>query len=336
MNKLATIEKVKNVRQHPNADRLKLANVNEYQVVTAAADLEDGDLVVYFSIDSILPELPIFDFMKPHKYRVKMAKLRGEVSNGLIIPLSEFIQTHKEFTDILKNEPDEKIEGYDVSEILNVEKFSKPIPASLAGEVVGDFLTQYCSKTDEDRFENFPELFDLFKGKEVYVGVKIDGSSGTAINDGDLHICSRNLELKNTEKNTLWKLARKYDLANRLPRGCALQFEIYGEGIQKNPLGIKGQDISVFNVVDIQTRKLLPLDQSLEMCQDNGIPFVPIYYRGIFKWETLQELKKEVNEVKYANGKYAEGLVFRLTEPEYCDKIGKELSLKIISENYKD
>ena len=329
MNKLATIQKVKNVRQHPNADRLKLANVNEYQVVTAA-DLEDGDLVVYFAIDSILPELPIFDFMKPHNYLVKMVKLRGEVSNGLIIPVKEFL---------LKGLPLKEggyEEGEDVTKRVRVKKYSKPIPANLAGEVVGDFLTQYCSKTDEDRFENFPELFESFKGKEVYVTLKIDGSSGTAINDGDLHICSRNLELKDTDKNTVWNLARKYSLVDRLQNGYALQFETYGEGIQKNPLGITGQDVAVFNVIDIQTRKLLPLDSSLEMCQDIGIPFVPIYYRGVFTWETLQELKKEVNEVKYANGKYAEGLVFRLTEPEYCDKIGKELSLKIISENYKD
>lgn len=219
---------------------------------------------------------------------------------------------------------------------MGVERYSKPIPANLAGEVVGDFPTQYASKTDEDRLENFPQLFDKFVGKEVYVSEKLDGSSATFINDGSLHVCSRNLELKDTEKNTMWNIARRYDLVNRLPKGYALQAETVGEGIQKNPLGIKGQDIYVFNVVDIQTRKLLTLDESLNLCRVIGVPFVPIVYRGIFKWNSIQELKQFANEARYENGEYAEGVVLRLTEPEYCAELGKELSVKVISENYKD
>ena len=327
MNKLAKIQRVKNVRPHPNADRLKICNVSEYQVVTAA-DLKDGDLVVYFAIDSILPELPIFEFMRQHKFRVKMAKLRGEISNGLIIPLDEMINHCAVLC--------EYEEGEEVGDAIGIKKYSKPISANLASDVVGDFPTQLVPKTDEDRWENFPELFDLFVGKEVYVSVKVDGSSSTFINDGNLRVCSRNLELKDTDKNTMWKLARKYDLANKLPKGLALQAECAGEGIQKNPMELKGQDIYVFNVVNTQTRKLLNLDESLKICREIGVKFVPIYYRGIFKWNSIQEFKGETNQARYDNGKYAEGLVLRLVEPEYCDKLGKELSVKVISENYKD
>lgn len=97
-DKLATIKQVKNVRPHPNADRLKIANVDEYQVVTAS-DIRDGDTVVYFALDAILPDKPIFEFLRKNKFRISMVRLRGEVSNGLIMPidiLEEFGTLDKE------------------------------------------------------------------------------------------------------------------------------------------------------------------------------------------------------------------------------------------------
>lgn len=331
MNKLATIKRLKNVRSHPNADRLKIAEVGDYQVVTAA-DASDGDLVVYFAIDAILPEWPVFEFMRPHKFRVKMAKLRGEISNGLVIPVAEL-------KDRLPEAPVEELlsDEIDLSEYLGVRKYHKPIPPNLAGDVVGDFPTHLCSKTDEDRFENYPDLFDAFAGREVYVTLKLDGSSATFINDGGtLRVCSRNLELKDTEKNTLWRLARKYDLVKKLPEGLALQCECVGEGVLKNPMGLKGQDIYCFNVVVTKTRKLLPATDIALLTEALDLPMVPTIFRGKFKWESLKELKEFANQAKYENGSPAEGIVVRPVEPVYSQKLGKELSLKVISENYKE
>lgn len=310
---------------------MKIAEVGDYQVVTAA-DVDDGDLVVYFAIDAILPEWPIFEFMRPHKFRVKMTKLRGEISNGLVIPLKEL--EDRIDMDMAENALEHEI---DLSATLDVKKYSKPIPPNLAGDVAGDFPTHLCSKTDEDRFENYPELFDEFVGAEVYVTQKLDGSSATFINDaGTLRVCSRNLELKDTKKNTLWRLARGYDLANKLSPGFALQCECVGEGIQKNPMGLKGQDIRCFNVVDTKTRKLLPATDIALLTDALGVPMVPTVFRGTFKWKSLKDLKDFTNEVKYDNGAPAEGIVVRPVEPVYSQKLGKELSLKVISENYKE
>lgn len=99
----ATIERVKNVRKHPNADRLMLVDVLGWTIVTqAAGELKEGDLVVYFPIDSVLPpelEARIFgpdSKIKLDKGRVKTIKIRGEYSQGLIVPWSK-AQTWPEF-----------------------------------------------------------------------------------------------------------------------------------------------------------------------------------------------------------------------------------------------
>lgn len=326
--KLASIEKIKNVRKHPNADRLKIANVNEYQVVTAA-DLQDGNLVVYFALDSILPEIPLFEFMRNNKFRVSMVRLRGEVSNGLIIPYTEIV---KEFPDLNYYDV-----GQDVSKIIGVKKYSKPVPAQLSGEVLGQFPTDLLSKTDEDRLENFPLLFEQLMGEEVYITLKIDGSSATFIKkDSKLRICTRNLELKYNEDNALWKIAKKYDLENMLPDDVALQGEIYGEGVQKNPLGIKGQDVMIFNAIDLSTRKPYGLEEMKELCEKIKIPMVPVIFSGAMEFEYVGAIKKFADFQKYSNGKPAEGIVVRPKRPFFSPELGKYASLKVISENYKD
>ena len=334
MNPLATIQKLSNVKKHPNADKLFTAQIEEFQVVTGA-DVEDGAIVVYFSIDSILPELDIFEFMRPRNFLVSMVKLRGEISNGLIIPIME-LKDHlpDDWFDVDIND----LIGLNVTEALGVKKFCKPVPAQMNGEIVGDFPTDILSKTDEDRLENYPNLMQDLIGNDVYVTSKLDGSSATFLKiRGAFRVCTLNVEVAENYDNTLWKLAKKYSLIESLPDGFAIQCECVGEKIQNNPLKLKGSELFVFNVIDLKTRKLLPFDDIVEFCKKlNNIPQVELLYRGIFKWNTIQEIKQFANETKYPCGSYGEGIVIRLCDPKYNFSIGKELSLKIISENYKD
>ena len=172
MKKLATIEKITKFEKHPNADRLNLITVKGWECVTAS-NYEVGDLVVYIQIDTTVPKADwsefLFDKGKPDqtRARIKTIKLRGRVSQGLCLPV-----------DVLGLKPDEPIlESDDVTEELGIEKYQKPVPVQLSGEVVGNFPTHICPKTDEERIQNFPELIDEFKALDcdVYVSVKMDG-----------------------------------------------------------------------------------------------------------------------------------------------------------------
>ena len=100
----AYITEIKNVRPHPNADRLDLADCFGNTVCISHGSFADGDLVVYFPTDGQLSEEfcaqhnlvrkkddagnNIGGYMDPVKRNVCAIRLRGEKSDGLAMPLS--------------------------------------------------------------------------------------------------------------------------------------------------------------------------------------------------------------------------------------------------------
>jgi len=108
---------------------------------------------------------------------------------------------------------------------------------------------------------------------------KLDGSSATFyMNEGEFGVCSRNLELLETEGNTFWKVARELDLENKLKDkgNICLQGELIGEGIQGNPYKIKGQTVHFFNGFDIDKRQRLNINEFLILLDELELTSVPI------------------------------------------------------------
>lgn len=92
------------------ADNIELMSVLGWKVIVKIGEFHEGDLCVYFEIDSKLPEKEWSEFMASKKYKVKTMKL-GKfkvISQGLALPISVFD------VDI----PNE--EGVDVTELLGV------------------------------------------------------------------------------------------------------------------------------------------------------------------------------------------------------------------------
>lgn len=109
-NYLAWVVQVSDLKQHPNADRLKIATVHHCNVITGL-DAKIGDIYVYFPIESVintkflawsnsyenndLNEDPKVKGFFHKSSRVRAVKLRGEYSNGYIVPISvlqEFVK----------------------------------------------------------------------------------------------------------------------------------------------------------------------------------------------------------------------------------------------------
>ena len=215
--KLASIEIIKNIRKHPNADSLEIGDVLGWQVVVKSGVHKEGDKIVFITIDSIVPKCQWSEFLvdpkNPDKQlRIKNIKLRGEYSSGIVIPLIEFpIQ----FTscDV----------GEDLTTLLGVTKYIKEIPANLSGEDAGAFPTHIISKTDEDNGLNDPELVKkvLESDSHITITQKLDGSSVTVVvEDGAItQVCSRNLSKKDTENSLFWKCARRSE-ERRVGKEC--------------------------------------------------------------------------------------------------------------------
>jgi RNA ligase (TIGR02306 family) len=310
MRKLATIRQIKNILPIENADNLELAIIDGWKVVINKGKHFIGEKIVYFEIDSLLPIRDEFEFLRKSSYikmqdgtdgfRLRTIKLRGQISQGLVMPLS--ILPSMEYNI-----------GDDVTEILNVKKYEPPIPLNLAGEIVGMFPT-FIQKTDEERIQNFADEYEEFKKYKYFVTEKLDGTSFTCyFKGGNFGVCSINLELKKDEKQIHWKIAIENDLENKLKeygKNIAIQGEIIGEKIQKNIYGIKGVQLYVFNVFDIDNYAYLSKKECVKLVNDFELLNVPIIYENVEIPNTIEDILKMAEGNSMLKNIEREGLVW--------------------------
>jgi RNA ligase (TIGR02306 family) len=306
--KLATIRKITDIRPIEGADKIEMATVGGWNVVVAK-DVEHkvGNNVVYCEIDSFLPIKEEFEFLRKSSYkkmgdqegfRLKTIRLRGQLSQGLILPISvvpitQFATGH------------DLPEGLDVTEMLGIVKYEPPIPAELSGKVKGQFPS-FLRKTDEERVQNLVKEYEEYKltsKHQFYMTEKLDGSSATFyMNDGEFGVCSRNLELLETEGNTFWKVARDLKLEEKLRelgKNLCIQGELIGEGIQGNPYKIKGHTVRFFNVFDIDSKTYYGLPLFLATMQ-HGLKLETVP----FLTNLTMELPQTIDEcLAFAEGK---------------------------------
>lgn len=254
---LATIEKIESISPIEGADAIELARVRGWDVVVKKGEFAPGMLCIYFEIDSMLPlDDPRYAFLEGAGkkivdgrlyHRLKTKKLRGVVSQGLILPWSQF---HAELSipyseDEIVDGVAKSLYGFDMTNRLGIFKYEPPVPAELRGNVNGDFPTHLCRKTDSERVQNLGRHWDSIKQHSWVATEKIDGTSLTVINDeGTIRVCGRNWEQKLDNGTAYVEAAMRF--AHLLEPNTYVQGELYGEGIQKNPLGLKGTHVSLF------------------------------------------------------------------------------------------
>lgn len=329
MRKMATVRRIDAINPIPDADAIEVATVGGWKVVVKKGEFAPGDIAVYCEIDSWIPhELAPFlsKGSEPREYngvrgeRLRTVKLRGQVSQGLLIPA---VGTFPE--------------GTDMSEALGIQKWEAPIPAQLAGEVRGAF-PGFIPKTDQERVQNLStELAEwMAQGARWEVTEKLDGSSMTVyVMDKDEGVCSRNLNLRETEGNSLWKTARRNELIEKIRstgRNLALQGELVGEGIQGNPYKIRGQEFYLFDCYDIDAGRYLRADERKALVESLDIRHVPVLAYAADLTDTLG-ITDMAQLLKFAEGKSVlraeterEGLVFK--------NVTDEVSFKAISNKF--
>jgi RNA ligase (TIGR02306 family) len=336
MRKLATIRKIDALRPIPDADAIECAVVGGWMAVVKKGEYATGDLAVYCEIDSWIPhalapflskgkEPRVFDSIAGE--RLRTMKLRGQLSQGLLLPLSTLTMVESEL-----------FEGLDVSFPLGIVKYEAPVPAQLAGEVKGMF-PGWIQKTDQERVQNLKEELDYWlREQHVWeVTEKLDGSSMTVyLRDGEFGVCSRNLELKPSETNSLWKVAVRNDLElklRRANRNLALQGELIGEGIQGNPYKQKGQEFFLFDIYDIDTSKYFTPAERKAFVQEHDIKHVPVLAFGAELDDTLG-----VNSIdgilRFAEGKSVMGMIGCEREGVVFKSKAMQCSFKAISNKF--
>jgi RNA ligase (TIGR02306 family) len=331
MRKLASIQKVSAVDSIPGADAIECLTILGWKVVAKKGEFKVGDLCCYLEIDSIVPDKSEFEFLRKNHFRIKTIKLKGQISQGICFPLSILYPSNTIVAGTLE-------EGQDVTERLGITKYEIQIPAQLAGIVKGPF-PEFMFKSDEERIQTCPQLLEKHQGKKFYVSEKCDGSSFSCfLNNNEFGVCSRNLELKETEGNSYWKVARELDIESKLKLygyNLGLQGELIGMGVQSNKYKLSGLQLKLFNIFDIDKRQYLCYTEFIKLAKILGLDTVPIINEDYLLPKTVDEL------VEYSKGKsllnkdtFREGIVLRPLVEEYSEDLRSRLSFKAINPDF--
>lgn len=366
--KLVSIRRIDQVWKHPNADRLDIVMIGGWQCVSQTGTFHVGDLGLFHEIDSFLPLThPAYaDMAKgavkwtdlqgtPREgYRVKTMKLRGEWSQGYLLPISEFPELAS-FSD------DEKLpEATDFAPILGVVKWEKIVP--MGGAAKGSFPS-FIRKTDQERVQGLWNKFgpkgesfireytnaegvkicvskpyELHRDTDYEVTIKLDGASMTVFRrDDEFGVCSRNNELVENDDNAFWRVAHLLKLRERtavLGRNIALQGELCGPGIQDNRDRLKELGFYVYDVFDIDTHKYLSLNDRKNIIgglnfilEGNSILQVPFVEIRHFDFPDVEALEAYVEGPSLNPDVKREGVVFKSIE-------NPDVSFKAISRSY--
>lgn len=294
--KLASIQEIVNIEDIPGADNIQVATVKGWKLVVKRDEFKIGDKAIYCEIDSFLPIKEEFEFLRRSSYkkmgdlegfRLRTIKLRGQVSQGLLMPITTLKDR------VYPDQYRQLSVGDDVSEALGIFKYEPPIPAELSGVMKGGF-PNFIPKTDEERVQNLTEVYANFRKSNFYVTEKLDGSSATYyMNNGVFGVCSRNIDLLESEGNSFWKVGRLLNLEQKMLDSCkniCLQGELIGEGIQGNPYKLKGQHVYFFNAFDIDEQRYLSLNEFSDTIALFGLETVPFVSREFSLPETIDEL----------------------------------------------
>lgn len=331
--KLATIRKIAEIKPIEGADRIVAYRVDGWWVVDSVGKYNVGDLVTYLEVDSFVPTSIAPFLTKPGHFpknfegvegeRLKTIRLKGQLSQGLLLPIdivSATAETPKELIN----------EGDDVTELLGILKYEKPLPAQLAGMAKGNFPS-FIPKTDQERIQNCTRSFEKWKTEEPLweVTEKLDGSSMTVyVNHNEFDedgapkhgVCSRNLDLKFDENNSFWQAEQKYELISKIKdtgRSLAIQGELIGEGIQGNSYKLTGRKFYCFDIYDIDKREyLLPMER-IVLCKQLGIQHVPVLFMYVLGMsdDTIASILEGAEGKSEVGAKpEREGLVFKSTK----------------------
>lgn len=351
---MASIRKIAEVRSIEGADKICAYRVDGWWIVDSVEKYKVDDLVVMCEIDSWVPtalapfltkaghEPKEFEGVKGE--RLRTVKLRGQVSQGLLLPITVVDWGNMSMNFLLNDIGDTFQafkEGDDVTSFLGILKYEKPLAACLAGMAKGNFPT-FIPKTDQPRIQNCGRQFEDFQNKHDWsVTEKLDGSSMTAyLNHNVLDaegaplygVCSRNLDLKFDEANSFWEAAVKYSLIEKIKstgRSLAIQGELVGEGIQGNSYKLIGRQFFCFDIWDIDNQKYLLPKEMFDLCEQLDIQTVPEITRA----KTIQGISV-AELLKNADGKSVIGSKPNREGDVYKSNTIHDVSFKVISDSW--
>lgn len=331
---LATVRRIARVTPIDGADLIEAAWVDGWSVVIKKNEFHEGDLVIYCEIDSWIPHDLVPSLRKgkaPMLFggvlgtRLKTVTIRGQISQGLLLPLSVLPDEARTLaTQSMTADP--SLSMIDVTSTLGITQWYNPeelrdvIPSVKSKTSEGGCFPVFIPKTDQPRVQNLGSSLNNWRnlGWVWEVSEKLDGSSMTVyLHQGSLGVCSRNLSKTETSDCRFWTTARAaglLDVLTTFGKDIALQGELIGPKINNNRYRAANYMFYCFDIWDITEKTYWSSEQRIKFCKEHKVLHVPVL-------DTCHVLPaKTADIVQYASGPSAlkpdverEGLVFKCT-----------------------
>jgi len=361
------------IEEHPNADVIELAKVGDYRSIVKKGQFKTGDLGVYIPEAAVVPDWLISrlgldgKLAGKAKNRVKAVKLRGILSQGLIVPIEyrenvidqdthvssdRYVLAHKFGGAGISVE-----EGQDVTEFLGITKWEPVIPSCMNGEVFNAF--GYTLKYDIENLKKFPDV--LLEGEEVVMTEKLHGTwccfgyhpdidvhivtskglseKGLAFkmneaNQNNLYIRALDATASNADASGGTILDRAHDVFG-YDKPFYILGEVYGAGVQDLTYGGEKPQFRIFDIYvgdPCEGSYLNPSELGFVSLR-LGVPTVPVLYVGPYSHNAVAHWTDGMETASGTEAHMREGIVIKPIEERCHDELGRVV-LKSVSEKY--
>lgn len=376
MRKLASIRLIDAITPINGADAIECVTIGGWKCVAKKGEFQRGQLCVYFEVDSILPsndaryaflaasfkDVPTESGTTVNGHRLKTIKLRGQISQGLALPLSLYPEVSNPTVDD------------DLTALLKIEKYELlSSNGSTAGRGRTRSFPAFIIKSDQERCQNISKQIFADMDKQYEVTQKLDGQSATYYyRDGIVGLCSRNMHLGVPDgvnpppELTLWekikgffnkkplvllqqepksnwhKAEAKYDIFTALKKlgmNIALQGEIIAPTIQGGYEKVPNMQLRIYAVQNLDSGTFVAPDKAHDIVaklnHDFGckLEYVPVLHKSISLAQlgitNIDELLKFAEGASILNPeqKIREGVVFKAVDGSGSFKVINNLYL---------
>lgn len=338
------VVEIENIEPIDGADRIELAVVGEYRSIIQKGKYSKGDTIVYIPESAVVPQ-NILEEMNlvgklngSAKNRVKAQKFKGVLSEGLVYP----------------NKNNDLV-GTDLQEQLGIVKWSPTIPESMRGQMCrprGD--SGIAFKYDIENWKKYSNMFT--DGEQIFLTEKTHGTLGCFVCrkvEGEYEnlvsskgLLQRDICIKEDDVVVYWKVARKFDIHNKIIEAFKDQLEsgttvyvfgeVFGNGIQDLDYGQSSGEPN-FLCFDIllsegRNKRFLNLDELQDKLSQMSLKQVPVLHVGPYSRDVVLEHTNGNETISGRQKHIREGVVIKPIV-ERSNKFGRVV-LKSVSGAY--
>lgn len=363
---------ITSILPHPNADKLDLAIVAESPVVVGKGQYRAGDTVIYVPVGAVLPERIKEDLAKNSKIslgnKIKAVRIRGVISQGLILdPKTYNISTIGALT--VGDAPDVSI-ALGITKYEEAPAFL-PQLGKTARKRPGNPKFRYY--TDIEHIKHYPNAIP--PNTPVWITEKLHGTSFRCgwfpkttfslwervkmhplvqkclsytpfplptVEKYEFCYGSRKVDITASRgyvgfygEDIYGNIARKYRLAEVIPKGMAVYGEIVGPGVQKGySYGLTEHELFIYDVYNSDYETWLSPMAAHIFCKLNRLPSVPLLCRN-YPYNR-QKIDEDFCQNKFSTldpSTIREGVVVKPMEETYDPRVGR-IIFKFINNEY--